>query len=70
MYVKVKMSLCLIRTGMAQSVWRPSYGLGNREIGIQFPEGARDISLLYNIQPPMVELYLRSLICLHGLVFN
>jgi hypothetical protein len=38
------------KTGITQSVKRLCYELDNIEIGLQFPTGARDISLLYSDQ--------------------
>jgi hypothetical protein len=35
---------------MAQSVWRLRYGLDSRRIGVRFPAGVRNVSLLHTVQ--------------------
>jgi hypothetical protein len=44
--------------------------IDNREIDVRVPEGPRGVSLLYKVQPPMVELHRHSPICLHDVVLN
>jgi hypothetical protein len=93
--------------GIAPSVQRLGYGLGDRKIGVSVPGRGRDFSLLYKIQTGsetqsvsytvgpvgcflgvkrqgltltihlhlvpklrMMEIYLHSTICLHGVVLN